>query len=64
MASAPTPSLIPVLTELAHALGHLLARGKLGWECFDVHERSLGVFASEVEAVAALVAAQQPEPAS
>src|SRR3954469_18812052 len=44
MASAPTPSLIPVLTEHAHALGHLLARGKLGWECFDDCDVSLGTF--------------------
>jgi hypothetical protein len=51
MAGAPTPSLIPVLSEHSRALGHLLDRGRLGWKCFDDCDISLGIFPTADEAV-------------
>ena len=37
-------------------LGHLLARGKLGFEAFDADDRSLGLFATERDAADAISA--------
>jgi hypothetical protein len=38
-------------------VGHVLNRGKSGVEAFDVDDRSLGLFANQYEAMAALSAA-------
>jgi hypothetical protein len=35
-------------------IGHIIARGKLGFEAFDRHERSLGAFPSMKLAAAAV----------
>jgi hypothetical protein len=34
-------------------IGHLISRGKLGTEAFDAEDRSLGIFASVKQALAA-----------
>jgi hypothetical protein len=53
--SAPKP-----LTPLAYVydgrqiLGHVLARGKAGFEVFDRDDKSLGIFQTQAEAVRAL----------
>jgi hypothetical protein len=39
-------------------VGHLIRRGKCGVEAFDLDDRSLGVFASQFEAIEALYAAK------
>jgi hypothetical protein len=36
-------------------LGHIIARGKLGFELFDADDKSLGLFPSQKEAAAALM---------
>jgi hypothetical protein len=42
-------------------IGHLIRRGKCGVEAFDLDDRSLGVFASQPEAIKALIAAIRRE---
>jgi hypothetical protein len=42
-------------------IGHLIRRGKCGVEAFDLDDRSLGVFASQHEAIGALIAAIRRE---
>jgi len=37
-----------------HCIGHVLARGRSGYEAFDADDHSLGVFTSVREAAAAL----------
>jgi hypothetical protein len=37
-------------------LGHVLARGKSGFQAFDVDDKSLGVFKTRAEAIAAVSA--------
>lgn len=59
MASAP--NLIPLIVH-EHCIGHLLARGRLGFEAFDIDEHSLGVFPTADAAVAALIAAASSSP--
>ena len=39
-----------------HCLGHILARGKTGFEAFDADDKSLGLFCTSKDAAAALVA--------
>jgi hypothetical protein len=38
-----------------HCLGHVLGRGKAGFEAFDIDNRSLGSFPSQREAAAAIM---------
>jgi hypothetical protein len=38
-----------------HCLGHILARGKLGFEAFDADDKSLGLFSSSKDAAARLM---------
>jgi hypothetical protein len=35
-------------------IGHVISRGKLGFELFDADDKSLGLFPSQEEAAAAL----------
>ena len=39
-------------------LGHVLERGKAGFEAFDADNRSLGIFPSQREAAAAITGMQ------
>ena len=39
-------------------LGHVLGRGKAGFEAFDGDDRSLGIFPSQCEAAAAIMGVQ------
>jgi hypothetical protein len=49
----PTPSLLSVYDGTS-CLGHLLNRGRCGWESFDVNDKSRGIFPTTQEAAAAL----------
>lgn len=55
MASAPSPSLIPIIID-GRCVGHLLNRGCMGVEVFDAAELSIGVFPSAPDVVATLLA--------
>jgi hypothetical protein len=51
----PVPSILSVYSDSGQAcLGHLLNRGKCGWESFDVNDKSLGTFPTTQAAAAAL----------
>ena len=39
-------------------LGHVLGRGRAGFEAFDADNRSLGIFPSQREAAAAVMGSQ------
>jgi hypothetical protein len=56
----PTTGLLSVYDGQT-CIGHLLARGRSGVEAFDVNDVSLGVFASQYEAITALIAAIRRE---
>ena len=53
----PAPSMLSVFAGSA-CVGFLMHRGRLGVELFDRDERTLGVFPTQREAVAALLEAQ------
>jgi hypothetical protein len=53
MASAPSPSLIPIIID-GRCVGHLLNRGRAGVEVFDAADLSIGI-PSAPDAVAALL---------
>jgi hypothetical protein len=38
-----------------HCIGFVCSRGKLGFEAFDTEERSLGIYATQREAAAAIM---------
>jgi hypothetical protein len=42
------------VTDGRVCIGHILHRGKSGVEAFDQHDKSLGIFETQHEAVAAL----------
>jgi hypothetical protein len=43
-------------------LGHVIARGKSGFQAFDVDDRSLGMFRTRAEAVVAVTEAARAKP--
>jgi hypothetical protein len=43
-----------LLYDGQRCIGHIIARGKTGFEAFDVNDRSLGLYPSQREAAAAL----------
>ena len=49
----PTAS-IAYVHDGQRCIGHIIARGKLGYEVFDRDDRSLGIFKTQVEAARAL----------
>jgi hypothetical protein len=49
----PVPSILAVYNGQA-CLGHLLNRGRCGWEAYDTSDKSLGTFPTTQEAAAAL----------
>jgi hypothetical protein len=58
--TSPNP-LIPILAGNV-CIGHLIERGRAGFEAFDRNDVSLGLFASAAAAVDALIAAAAPPP--
>ena len=46
MTAAP----LSYVTVGREAVGHIIARGKTGWEAFDRADKSLGLFPSQKEA--------------
>jgi hypothetical protein len=56
MTARPSPAASPLVAvyDGRHCVGHVLARGKLGFESFNRDDRSVGVFATQREAIAAL----------
>jgi hypothetical protein len=53
------PSLLAVYNGRQCA-GFILARGKAGFEGFDIDERSLGIFPTQDDAAAAIMAEAAP----
>lgn len=54
-------TLIPLIVH-ERCIGHLIERGKLGFEAFDAADQSIGVFPTAAAAVTALIAAATPPP--
>jgi hypothetical protein len=50
----PDTSAMMAVTIGQTCIGHVLARGKSGFEAFDQSDRSLGVFKTRHEAIAAI----------
>jgi hypothetical protein len=55
MTGAPIPT-TPMVSVYSgrQCVGFILARGKLGFECFDADQKSLGTYPTQRAAVAAL----------
>jgi hypothetical protein len=53
----PFPTLLS-LYDGTRCLGHLLSRGRLGWEAFNADDQSVGIFTTQTEAASALTVAQ------
>jgi hypothetical protein len=49
------------VTDGREAVGHIIARGKLGYEAFDREEHSLGLFPTAVAAANAVFASSSNE---
>jgi hypothetical protein len=58
--AAPTTGMLSAYNG-QHCVGHLIRRGKFGVEAFFLDDRSIGVFASQYEAIQALIAAIRRE---
>jgi hypothetical protein len=58
--SAPKPPLVPVLAG-SRCIGHLLSRGRLGFEAWDHAGQSLGLFETQAAATAAIAEAAENE---
>ena len=56
-----SPPLIPILANEI-CIGHLLDRGRAGWEAFDCDDQSIGVFATPSAAIDALIVAASTPP--
>jgi hypothetical protein len=59
--STPTRTLIPILAGNV-CIGHLIERGRAGFEAFDRDDSSLGVFPTAAQAVDALLAVASTPP--
>lgn len=55
-----TSTLIPILAGNV-CLGHLIERGRSGFEAYDADDKSIGTFATAAAAVEALIDAASPE---
>jgi hypothetical protein len=57
IARTPVPALVSVYSDdqHRHCLGHVLARGKCGFEAFDAGDQSIGIFETQGEAAHALL---------
>ena len=53
MTARPTPLL--TVYDGRQCLGHVLARGKAGYEAFDPSDKSLGIFETQRQAANALL---------
>jgi hypothetical protein len=49
----PEPVVVSVFDD-RHCIGHVLRRGPRGYEAFDSHDVSLGIYPTKGEAAAAL----------
>jgi hypothetical protein len=58
--AATTTSMLSVY-DGRECLDHILARGRLGFEGFDVDDKSLGVFRSRADAVGAVTEAAKQD---
>jgi hypothetical protein len=50
-----TTSPLAYVYDGRQCLGHIIARGKAGFEAFDSDDKSLGLFASQKEAAATIM---------
>jgi hypothetical protein len=55
MAAAPTFPLIPIIVNGSACVGHVLDRGRTGFEALTADDISLGVFPTAADAVVALI---------
>jgi hypothetical protein len=53
MTGNPEPAMVSVVDD-RRCVGHVLRRGPRGYEAFDSHDVSLGVYPSKAEAAGAL----------
>jgi hypothetical protein len=62
MTAVPKPAAAAMLTvnDGQKCIGHIIARGKTGYEAFDVNDRSLGLYPSVKAAAAAVIAEAAP----
>jgi hypothetical protein len=51
----PATALVSVCDQHRHCAGHILHRGRCGWEAYDHNDRSIGLFKSQDEAAQALL---------
>lgn len=56
--SAVTPLISVLIND--RCIGYLIRRGRDGFEAFDSDDRSLGMFADEREAIAAVMRSSAP----
>jgi hypothetical protein len=56
MAAAAKSSMSPCASvyDGTRCIGHIIARGKTGWEVFDSEDKSLGVYPTQKQAAAVL----------
>jgi hypothetical protein len=59
--AAPTTGMLSVY-DGRECLGHILARGRLGFEGFDVDDKSLGMFRTRADAIDAVTGAARAQP--
>jgi hypothetical protein len=52
-ASKPVAAMLSVY-DGQRCIGHLLARGRSGWESFDTEQKSLGLFSTQAAAACAV----------
>ena len=53
-ASSQSVSTWLAVTTGTQCLGHVLDRGKLGWEAFDIDDNSIGTFDTQADAANAV----------
>jgi hypothetical protein len=54
MTTTPEPTMLTIFDGRQQCLGFILRRGSKGWEAFDSHDVSLGIYPTKGEAAAAL----------
>jgi hypothetical protein len=59
--SVGSMSALAYVTDGREAIGHIIARGKLGYEAFDRSEASLGLFKTQAAAANAVFGAAKSE---
>jgi hypothetical protein len=53
-APPPASSSWLAVTDGQHRIGHVLSRGRSGWEAFDANDVSIGIYPTQSAAIVAL----------